>query len=133
MTESVNHPDHYNQGSIECLDAIEASMTSEEFLGFLKGNVMKYLWRWRQKGKGAEDIEKALFYLSRMPERVRAEMLKASRAVVVPPGVLPPVLGQPILGQPIYHAPVFDDLRGRASDQPVIPGLMPQVIAECRS
>ena len=60
--EAVNHPDHYNEGEIECIDAIEAQQTLEEFRGFLKGNIAKYLWRERTKG-GTESLKKAQFYL----------------------------------------------------------------------
>ena len=69
-TDPVNKPAHYTKGGIECLDAIEASMTEEEFLGALKFNVMKYTWRWRDKG-GAQDLEKAQFYLRMLIERVK--------------------------------------------------------------
>ena len=49
--DQVNHPPHYNAGNgIECLDAIEASMSPIEFRGYLKGNVEKYLWRYTYKG-----------------------------------------------------------------------------------
>ena len=34
----VNSPEHYNQGSIECIDSIEAMLTREEFIGYLRGN-----------------------------------------------------------------------------------------------
>ena len=47
---NVNHPKHYKSGDLECIDAIEAQMSAEEFRGFLKGNVLKYLWREKQKG-----------------------------------------------------------------------------------
>lgn len=62
----VERPAHYNQGGVECIDAIEASMTREEFKGYLKGNVMKYLWRYREKGRPSEDIRKANWYLDRL-------------------------------------------------------------------
>ena len=42
----VNNPSHYTQGGIECIDAIKASMSDEEYAGFLKGNALKYLWRY---------------------------------------------------------------------------------------
>ena len=64
--EAVNHPDHYNSGEIECIDAIRAALTAEEYRGFCKGNVLKYVWRERNKGKSAEDIEKATWYLGRV-------------------------------------------------------------------
>lgn len=67
MTDSVNQPAHYASGDIECIDAIRASMSIEEFQGFCKGNVQKYVWRWRQKG-GVEDLQKARWYLERLIE-----------------------------------------------------------------
>ncbi len=59
---AVEHPDHYNQGGIECIAAIRASMSPEAFQGFCKGNVEKYVWRYDQKA-GVEDLEKARVYL----------------------------------------------------------------------
>ena len=49
MSDAVNHPSHYTGGDIECIDAIKASMTNEAFLGYLKGNIQKYLWRYEKK------------------------------------------------------------------------------------
>lgn len=60
--DKANHPAHYNQGDIECIDAIRASMTLDQFRGFLKGNIIKYTWRFENKG-GEVDIEKAAVYL----------------------------------------------------------------------
>lgn len=64
--DAVNSPAHYTQSNIECIDAIEASMGMLEFSGFLKGQVMKYIWRYRHKGRMAEDLEKAGWYLHRL-------------------------------------------------------------------
>ncbi len=66
-SDAVNHPGHYCQGGIECIKAIEASMTPEEFQGYCKGNVMKYVWRFREKN-GLEDLKKAQVYLGWMIE-----------------------------------------------------------------
>ena len=63
--DAVMHPSHYTQGGIECIKAIEASMTPEEFQGYCKGNVMKYIWRFREKN-GLEDLKKAQVYLGWM-------------------------------------------------------------------
>ena len=63
----VNHPPHYTDGSIECIDAIEAQLTPEEWRGYLKGNCAKYNWRERHKG-GTESLKKARFYLNRLIE-----------------------------------------------------------------
>ena len=67
MHDPVNSPAHYadNFGGIQCIDAIETSMSTEEFKGFLKGNVQKYVWRYAQKN-GAEDLKKAKWYLERL-------------------------------------------------------------------
>ena len=64
--DPVNHPSHYTGGGIECLDALEASMTPIEYAGFLKGQVFKYLWRYRLKGNPVQDLSKARFYLDRL-------------------------------------------------------------------
>lgn len=64
MSDPVSSPDHY-QGEIECIDAIEAALTPEEFRGYCKGNVLKYVWRERRKG-GSESLSKAQWYLARL-------------------------------------------------------------------
>lgn len=63
----VEHPNHYCQGGIECIKAIEASMSPEGFQDYCKGNVLKYIWRWREKN-GLEDLKKAQVYLGWMIE-----------------------------------------------------------------
>ena len=65
-TDPVNAPIHYNAGSIECIEAIEESMSSDAFRGYLKGNCMKYLWRYSYKGKSLEDVQKAQWYLQKL-------------------------------------------------------------------
>lgn len=65
-TDPVNHPSHYTQGDIECIDAIKASMQPSEFNGYLKGCILKYLWRYENKAKPKEDLEKAEWYLKRL-------------------------------------------------------------------
>ena len=62
----VNSPNHYNNGSIECIEGIQASMSTEAFAGYLKGNCMKYLWRYDYKGKPVEDLQKAQWYLAKL-------------------------------------------------------------------
>ena len=51
-------PPHYTHSEIECIDAIRAALTPEEFRGFCKGNIIKYVWRERYKG-GNLDIGKS--------------------------------------------------------------------------
>ena len=62
----VNHPSHYTDGEIECIDAIEAQLTAEEYRGYLRGNCAKYLWRCMLKGKPVEDLKKCQWYLERL-------------------------------------------------------------------
>lgn len=66
----VNKPQHYNTGNIECIEAIQESMSAEAYKGYLKGNCLKYLWRYDYKGKPSEDLEKAGWYLARLTEEV---------------------------------------------------------------
>ena len=72
MTEEidmVNSPPHYNNnpGMIECIDAIRAMLSPEEYIGYLRGNSLKYRWRFRYKN-GIEDLEKAEWYENRLKE-----------------------------------------------------------------
>ena len=65
MADLINHPEHYRQGEIECIDAIAAALTPDEFRGYCKGNVLKYVWRERHKGN-AQSLKKARWYLDRL-------------------------------------------------------------------
>ena len=58
--DSVDHPEHYNQGNIEVIDVIE-----DWNLGFHCGNAIKYISRHRYKQKPLEDIKKAIWYMER--------------------------------------------------------------------
>ena len=62
--DNVNSPSHYNQAGIECIDAIKASL-GDGYQDYCKGNVMKYLWRYKYKN-GIEDLKKAQWYLNSM-------------------------------------------------------------------
>ena len=63
--DNVNNPAHYGKGSIECIDYIEDFLTTEEYIGYLRGNIAKYLHRWRYKNK-QEDLLKSQWYLDRL-------------------------------------------------------------------
>lgn len=63
--DNVNNPAHYGNGSIECIDYIEDFLNKEEFQGYLRGNIAKYLHRWPYKN-GVEDLKKAEWYLKRL-------------------------------------------------------------------
>ena len=68
----VNNPPHYNKGDIECIDAIEAMLTHEEYVGYLRGNSLKYRWRFRYKN-GIQDLEKAEWYENRLMDILNTE------------------------------------------------------------
>ena len=62
----INHPHHYTRGSIECIEAIKASMSKKAFRGNLKGNVLKYLWRYEDKENPIQDLKKAKWYIKKL-------------------------------------------------------------------
>lgn len=68
MADNVNHPSHYTTGGIECIEAIKASMTAMAFAGYLKGNILKNLWRYEKKIAPVEDLLKAQWYLNKLIE-----------------------------------------------------------------
>ena len=64
--DMVNHPPHYMQGGIECIDAIKAATEGlDGFEGYCTGNAIKYLWRWKHKN-GVEDLKKAHWYIKKL-------------------------------------------------------------------
>lgn len=74
ICDSINHPAHYTSGGIECIDAIESSMSHEGFEGYLKGNVLKYLWRYRNKNAPIEDLKKAQWYQNKLIKHLLKEV-----------------------------------------------------------
>lgn len=63
MTDAINPP-HYKRGEIECIDALRACMTPEEFRGYCKGSAMAYLWRLGQKDHAVQEAKKAGWYIA---------------------------------------------------------------------
>ena len=64
----INHPKHYTQGEIECIDAIKYinnKLHMEGYEGYCLGNFIKYIWRCNFKN-GWEDIDKSIFYLNEL-------------------------------------------------------------------
>lgn len=68
--DNVNHPKHYCKGGLECIQVIKAQLTPEQYEGYLYGNVIKYMWRWKEKN-GLEDLRKAAHYLMWLQEEVK--------------------------------------------------------------
>jgi hypothetical protein len=73
IKDNVNSPQHYNQNhkGIECIDAMEAMLSPEEFVGYLRGNILKYSWRYPYKN-GAEDLAKANWYKDKLDKALAA-------------------------------------------------------------
>ena len=64
--DKVNHPSHYTQGKVECIDAIEAATVHKNGLDAVcTANIIKYIWRCEHKN-GLEDLKKARWYLDKM-------------------------------------------------------------------
>lgn len=64
--DNINHPPHYCQGGIECIEAIKAATVDLNGIeAVCTGNIIKYLWRWKLKN-GVEDLKKARWYLNRL-------------------------------------------------------------------
>lgn len=62
----VNHPSHYTQGGIECIDALKAATVSKTGIeAVCTANAIKYLWRYEEKN-GIEDVKKARWYIDRL-------------------------------------------------------------------
>ena len=61
----VDHPPHYTKGAVECIDAIKAALTPDEYRGYLKGAILKYAWRERHKNR-LQDIKKLRWYATEL-------------------------------------------------------------------
>tara|TARA_R110000796_G_scaffold203702_2_gene319971 strand:+ start:1929 stop:2147 length:219 start_codon:yes stop_codon:yes gene_type:complete len=68
MADMVNHPEHYNQFSIECIDAIHAALGDAGFRAYCQGNALKYLWRHQYKNNPVEDLKKSQWYINQIIE-----------------------------------------------------------------
>lgn len=73
VNNAVNHPSHYTQGGIECIDSIKAATAGLNGIeAVCTGNAIKYMWRWKFKN-GSEDIRKAIWYLNRLLKEIKNE------------------------------------------------------------
>ena len=73
--DMVNHPPHYadSDNGIECIDAIRAALGRGQFIGFLRGQVLKYQWRLGKKDDAVEDNNKAIWYAQKLAEVLAEE------------------------------------------------------------
>lgn len=67
--DNVNHPPHYTSTKVEVIDTLQGSLSEDEYLGFLKGNVIKYVLRAGKKQNTIEDLNKAIWYINKIKEK----------------------------------------------------------------
>lgn len=75
MADNVNHPAHYNTGTIEVINYIKDKLNYESFTGYLTGNIIKYISRYKFKN-GVEDLEKARWYLNYLIDYIKEASTK---------------------------------------------------------
>lgn len=63
ITDLIDNQPHYKNQGIEPIVLMKTNFTKEEFMGFLQGNVLKYMLRYKDKN-GLEDLKKAKTYLT---------------------------------------------------------------------
>jgi hypothetical protein len=75
-SNSINSPDHYTIGGpeYEVFKILKNKLSKEEYQGYLKGNVLKYMFRAGHKASSplVEDLGKANEYLRLLMEEARA-------------------------------------------------------------
>lgn len=64
----IDNQDHYKKAGVEPIELMKQNFTKEEYSGFLQGNIIKYLLRFKRKN-GVEDLKKALTYLTWLIEQ----------------------------------------------------------------
>ena len=68
MVDMINKPPHYNKGAVEVWDFI-----IDQGMGYLDGNAIKYICRYRHKGKPVEDLDKAIAFLTKLRDAEKAK------------------------------------------------------------
>lgn len=73
INDAVEHPAHYNQGGIECIEAIKAATVGKKGIeAVCTANAIKYLWRFEAKN-GIEDVKKAAWFVNRLIAELEAK------------------------------------------------------------
>jgi hypothetical protein len=81
MSEVINRPHHYTFGKIEAIEAFESFLSPEEFRGFLKGQIAKYLWREKHKG-GTDSIRKLKWYAEQLISYDERQAVNANNPMI---------------------------------------------------
>lgn len=73
IDDPVTHPRQYTQGKVQMIRALESMLTPGEFRGYLRGQVIKYIWRCELKGNPRQDCMKAHWYLQRLLDHYESQ------------------------------------------------------------
>ncbi len=65
MTDFINSPPHYIKGGLEVIDILQAKLSHEALIGYITGNILKYIFRYQDKN-GVHDLKKARWYLEKL-------------------------------------------------------------------
>ena len=68
--DEITKPKHYTQGKVECLDAIDSMLEESSRINFYSTQIVKYIWRLRDKGSPLKDAKKAQFYLDQLIQKL---------------------------------------------------------------
>lgn len=73
-SDNIDNPQHYklNGLDIESIDVVRSVLGKEKFIGFCKGNILKYLIREENKN-GLEDVKKAQKYIDWLVEEMEGK------------------------------------------------------------
>jgi hypothetical protein len=66
-SHDVDHPDHYTQNDIECIEYIEQQL-GDEFQSYLEVCIIKYIHRYKHKENPKKDLQKARWYINKLIE-----------------------------------------------------------------
>ena len=72
--DPVNNPPHHTKGAVECIDAMQSALSHEQFVGFLKGQIIEYTWRCNHKANSIQGIEKAIWYAKKLVEVLKSSV-----------------------------------------------------------
>lgn len=76
----INSPMHYKVGGYEAIDVLKAKLTPEEWRGYCKGNVLKYIMRANYKGHHDQDCGKAQYYMKELNDALESKEVESSPA-----------------------------------------------------
>ena len=78
-SDMVNHPKHYTNGKIECIEALEAATVNKNGIeAVCVANIIKYLWRYESKN-GLEDVKKSKWYLEHLIKYLEEQANKKNK------------------------------------------------------